>query len=104
MPEFGRASYTATKLALEGLTQVLGHDLRGRVAVNCIRIDFAIWTEGFEATLPAGFDTSAFEDAVIMSDAVRWLLEQDLAYSGHILTLRELRAKGVVRDETPAKR
>jgi NAD(P)-dependent dehydrogenase (short-subunit alcohol dehydrogenase family) len=104
MPEFGRASYTATKLALEGLTQVLGHDLRGRVAVNCIRIDFAIWTEGFDATLPAGFDTSGFEDAVIMTDAVRWLVGQDLAYTGHILTLRELRAQGIVRDETPAKR
>src|SRR5207249_1283319 len=35
MPEFGRASYTATKL--EGLTQALAHDLHGRVAVNCIR-------------------------------------------------------------------
>jgi NAD(P)-dependent dehydrogenase (short-subunit alcohol dehydrogenase family) len=104
MPDFGRASYTATKLALEGLTQVLGHDLRGRVAVNCIRIDFAIWTEGFEATLPADFDTSGFEDAVIMADAVRWLIDQDLTYSGHILTLRELRTKGVVRPVTPTNR
>jgi NAD(P)-dependent dehydrogenase (short-subunit alcohol dehydrogenase family) len=104
MPEFGRPSYTATKLALEGLTQALAHELGGRVAVNCIRIDVAIWTEGFEATLPPDFDTSGFEDAVIMSDAVRWLLQKDLAYSGHILTLRELRANGVVRQTTPAAR
>src|SRR5262249_38876175 len=58
MPEFGRPSYTATKLALEGLTQALGHELSGRVAVNCIRIDIPIWSEGFEATLPVDFDTS----------------------------------------------
>src|SRR5262249_28539495 len=38
-PSFGRASYTATKLALEGMTQALAHALGGRVAVNCIRID-----------------------------------------------------------------
>jgi hypothetical protein len=35
----------------------------GRVAVNCIRIDMPIWTEGFDATLPADFDRSTFEDA-----------------------------------------
>jgi 7-alpha-hydroxysteroid dehydrogenase len=104
MPEFGRPSYTATKLALEGVTQALAHELRGHVAVNCIRIDVAIWTEGFEATLPAGFDTSGFEDAVIMSDAVHWLVERDLSYTGHILTLRELRASGVVRTPTPVPR
>ena len=82
MPEFGRPSYTATKLALEGLTEALGHELRGRVAVNCIRIDIPIWSEGFDATLPADFDTSGFEDAVIMSDAVLWLVAQDLSYTG----------------------
>jgi NAD(P)-dependent dehydrogenase (short-subunit alcohol dehydrogenase family) len=104
MPEFGRPSYTATKLALEGLTRALAHELRGRVAVNCIRIDVAIWTEGFDATLPQGFDTSGFEDAVVMADAVRWLVEKDLSYTGHVLTLSELRARGVVRGITPARR
>ena len=50
-PAFGRASYTATKLALEGLTQALGLDLAGRVAVNCLRIDLSVWSEGYDATL-----------------------------------------------------
>jgi NAD(P)-dependent dehydrogenase (short-subunit alcohol dehydrogenase family) len=103
-PEFGRASYTTTKIALEGLTQCMANDLAGRVAVNCIRIDMPIWTEGFEATLPDDFDTSTFEDAVIMTDAVLWLLKQGIAYTGHILTLGELRAKGVVRPPTRAAR
>ncbi len=96
-PSFGRPSYTATKLALEGLTQALAHELAGRVAVNCIRIDVPILTEGFEATLPDGFDTSFFEDAAIMSDAVLWLIGQDLACTGQVLTLTELRRRGIVR-------
>ena len=82
MPEFGRPSYTATKLALEGLTESLGHELAGRLAVNCIRIDIPIWSEGFEATLPGDFDTSGFEDAGIMSDAVLWLARQDAVAHG----------------------
>lgn len=103
-PSFGRPSYTATKLALEGLTQALAHELAGRVAVNCIRIDMPIWTEGFDATLPPDFDTSGFEDTVVMSDAVLWLLRQEVAYTGHVLTLGALRAGGVVRPPTRAAR
>jgi len=104
MPSFGRASYTTTKRALEALTESLAHDLRGRVAVNCIRIDVPIWTEGFDATLPADFDTSDFEDAAIMSDAVLWLLRQELAYTGQILTLGALRERGLIRPRTRATR
>jgi NAD(P)-dependent dehydrogenase (short-subunit alcohol dehydrogenase family) len=103
-PAFGRASYTATKLALEGMSQALAHDLSGKVAVNCIRIDMPIWTEGFDATLPEHFDTSFFEDAVIMTDAVLWLARQELAYTGHVVTLGELRERGVVRPPTRAGR
>lgn len=99
-PSFGRPSYTATKLALEGLTEALSYELAGRVAVNCIRIDIPIWSEGFAATLPAGFETSGFEDPVIMSDAVLWLAGQELGYTGRILTLGELRERGVVRPPT----
>jgi NAD(P)-dependent dehydrogenase (short-subunit alcohol dehydrogenase family) len=101
-PSFGRASYTATKLGLEGLTESLAHDLAGRVAVNCIRIDMPIWTEGFDVTLPRDFDRSWFEDAVIMTDAVLWLAGRPLDYTGKILTLGELRTQGVVRPPTRA--
>jgi NAD(P)-dependent dehydrogenase (short-subunit alcohol dehydrogenase family) len=104
LPSFGRASYTATKLALEGMTQALAHDLSGRIAVNCIRIDMPIWTEGFDATLPDDFDTSYFEDAAIMSDALLWLVKQPIDYTGHILTLGELRERGIVRPPTRAGR
>jgi citronellol/citronellal dehydrogenase len=103
-PSFGRASYTATKLGLEGLTESLAHDLAGRVAVNCIRIDLPILTEGFDATLPPDFDKSWFEDAAIMSDAVLWLAAQPLDVTGRILTLTALRAQGIVRPATTAAR
>jgi hypothetical protein len=54
----------------------------------------AIWTEGFDATLPDDFDTSGFEDTVIMSDAVLWLVKQLIDYTGHILTLGEPASAG----------
>ena len=103
-PDFGRPSYTATKRALEGLTEALAHELRGKVAVNCIRIEIPIWTEGFDATLPKDYDTSAFEDPVVMSDATLWMARQDLAYTGNIVEIGQLRAQGVVRPFTPARR
>jgi len=102
-PEFGRASYMTTKAALEAMTRSLAHDLRGKVAVNCIRLELPVWTEGFAATLPKDVEFE-FEDPVIMSDAVLWLADQPIDYSGHILTIGELRAKGAVRPVTKAKR
>jgi NAD(P)-dependent dehydrogenase (short-subunit alcohol dehydrogenase family) len=102
-PDFGRASYTTTKAALEAMTQALAHDLRGKVAVNCIRLDLPVWTEGFAATLPPDVDIP-FEDAVIMSDAVLWLARQPIDVTGEVLAITELRRRGVVRPFTPAKR
>jgi NAD(P)-dependent dehydrogenase (short-subunit alcohol dehydrogenase family) len=99
LPEFGRASYTATKRGLEGLSQALAHDLRGRVAVNCLRIDVVVYSEGFEATRSG--DHSDYEDPVIISDAVLWMARQPLSESGRIYSVSELRDRGVVRPRTP---
>lgn len=101
-PEFGRPSYTATKAGLEALTQALAHELKGRVALNCIRLDVPVWSEGFTFTLGEG-DFSGFEDPVIMSDAVLWLARQPVSYSGHVLKLTELREQGAVRPVTPVR-
>lgn len=102
-PSFGRAGYTTTKAALEAMTRSLAHDLRGRVAVNCIRLEVPVWTEGFAATLPPDVDLP-FEDAVIMSDAVLWFARQPITVTGEVLTIGELRARGAVRPFTPARR
>ncbi|MCL4231224.1 MAG: SDR family NAD(P)-dependent oxidoreductase [Dehalococcoidia bacterium] len=98
-PEFGRVSYTVTKRALEALTEAMASELAGRVAVNCIRLELAVWSEGFTSTLP-GEDFSDFEDPVVMSDATLWLARQPLDYTGHILTVGELRERGLVRGVT----
>jgi citronellol/citronellal dehydrogenase len=99
LPEFGRPGYTVTKKALESLTECLAFELRGRIAVNCVRLDVPVWTEGFAATLgdPEAWD---FEDPVIMSDAVLWLARQPLDWSGHVLTIGALRERGAVRPKT----
>lgn len=102
LPQFGRPSYTVTKQALESLTECLGFELRDRgVAVNCLRLEVPVWTEGFATTLadPSAF---GFEDPVIMSDAVGWMAKQPTTWTGRIVTIGELRARGVVREETPA--
>ncbi len=104
LPSFGRASYTTTKAALEAMTQALGHDLSTqKVAVNCIRLDLPVFTEGFAETLPRDVDIP-FEDPVIMSDALLWLAKQPLELTGEVLSITELRRRGVVRPVMLAKR
>ncbi|MFQ5698746.1 MAG: SDR family NAD(P)-dependent oxidoreductase, partial [Myxococcota bacterium] len=98
-PEFGRPNYTATKLALEGLSQSLAHELRGRVGVNVLRLELAVMSEGFAATLPDDLDVP-FEDPVIMSDAVLWMARQPVDYTGRIETIGGLRERGIVRPQT----
>jgi NAD(P)-dependent dehydrogenase (short-subunit alcohol dehydrogenase family) len=103
LPTFGRAGYTVTKSALEALTECMGHDLRGQnVAVNTLRIDVMIWTEGFAATLGEP-DSYEMEDPVIMSDAILWMAKQPLDWSGHLETITTLRAKDAVRPPTKAR-
>lgn len=99
-PTFGRASYTATKRGLEGLSDSLAHDLEGQVASNTVRIDIPLWTEGFDDTLQDGGGYE-FEDPVLMSDAVLWLARQPLSHTGRIHTLTGLREQGVLRPRTP---
>src|ERR687892_634591 len=98
-PQFNRASYTVTKRALEALTECHAWELRDKVAVNCIQLELSVWTEGYTATLGEG-NYEGFEDPVIMSDAVLWLAEQPIDYTGHILTIAAMREMGVVRPPT----
>ena len=98
-PQFGRASYTVTKRALEAMTECHAFELRDKVAVNCIQLELSVWTEGYTATLGEG-NYDGFEDPVIMSDAVFWLAEQPIDYTGHVLTIAKMREMGVVRGVT----
>jgi citronellol/citronellal dehydrogenase len=98
-PFFGRASYTVTKRALEAMTECHAFELKDKVAVNAIQLELQVWTEGYTATLGEG-NYDGFEDPVIMSDAVLWLADQPIEYTGHILTIANMREMGVVRPVT----
>jgi NAD(P)-dependent dehydrogenase (short-subunit alcohol dehydrogenase family) len=98
-PEFGRASYTVTKRALEAMTECHAWELRDKVAVNCIQLELSVWTEGYTETLGEG-NYDGFEDPIIMSDATLWLAQQPISYTGHVLTIAEMRDMGVVRPVT----
>jgi citronellol/citronellal dehydrogenase len=100
-PEFGRINYTVTKRALEAMTEGFAHEMRGKMAVNCIRLELAVWSEGFAATLGEA-DKKRFEHPVIMSDAALWLADQPVDYTGQIVEIGQLREKGIVRGVTPA--
>jgi len=98
-PEGDRVSYTVTKRALEALSEGMGYELQGRVAVNCIRLELEVWSEGYTYTLgEGGYDD--FEDPVIMSDAVLWLCQQPIDYTAKVLTIGDLRQAGAVRPVT----
>ncbi|MFQ5382107.1 MAG: SDR family NAD(P)-dependent oxidoreductase [Dehalococcoidia bacterium] len=98
-PEFGRISYTTTKRALEALSEGMADELKGKVSVNCIRLELSVWSEGYTATLGRG-DYSNFEHPVVMSDAVLWFCRQPVDYTGKVLTIAELRELGAVRGVT----
>jgi NAD(P)-dependent dehydrogenase (short-subunit alcohol dehydrogenase family) len=101
LPEFGRINYTVTKRALEAMTEGFAYELRGKIAVNCIRLELMVWSEGFASTLGEA-EKMSFEHPVVMSDAALWIAKQPLDYTGRIVTIGELRELGVVRGPTPA--
>jgi citronellol/citronellal dehydrogenase len=99
-PEFGRVSYTVTKRALEALTEAVSYEVaEAGIAVNCIRLELSVWSEGYTFTL-GDMDFSDFEDPVIMSDACLWLARQPKEYTGKVLTIAAMREMGAVRGTT----
>lgn len=100
-PEFGRINYTVTKRALEAMTEGFADELRGKIAVNCIRLELMVWSEGFASTL-GETNKAGFEHPIVMSDAALWFAKQPIEYTGRVMTIAELRLLGVVRGPTPA--
>ena len=100
MPSFGRPSYTATKLALEGMTESLGHELAAGSPSTASASTSRSGARASRRRSRRPSTPSGFEDAAIMTDAVLWLVRQDLSFTGKILLLTELRRQGIVRPET----
>ena len=89
--QLGIIPYAVSKAAAEALTTALAAELQPRgVAVNCLRIESAIATEGAELADP-GVETE-WEQPETAADAVRWLAAQDTSYTGHVITMAEARA------------
>ena len=100
-PDFGRASYTTTKRALEAMSESLASDLKGTgVSVNCLRLELSVWSEGYEFTLGEQAKQMDFEDPVIMSDACLWMVAQGPEWTGRIVTIADLRKYNAVRPRT----
>ena len=89
--QLGIISYAVSKAAVEALTTALAAELEASgIAVNCLRIESAIATEGAELADP-GVETE-WEQPETAADAVRWLAAQDTSYTGHVITMAEARA------------
>ncbi len=100
-PDFGRASYTTTKRALEAMSESLASDLRGTgVSVNCLRLELSVWSEGYAFTLGERAKEMDFEDPIIMSDACLWMVAQGPDWTGRIVTIADLRKYNAVRPRT----
>jgi NAD(P)-dependent dehydrogenase (short-subunit alcohol dehydrogenase family) len=90
--------YGVSKAGLERLTTGLAEELRGDgIAVNCLRIDVPIASEGFVYNAPE-LDKSDWEPTEVGAEAAVWMLEQPSAYTGRVEGITDLRARhGVAR-------
>ncbi len=91
-------SYSVAKAAIEHLTRGLAVEMKGKgVAVNCLRIDMSVVTEGWTFLNP-DLDYSDWEKPETVAEAMVWLARQPTSFTGHVLTVTEIRerlARGV---------
>lgn len=82
-------SYAASKAALEALTVGLATELAGTgVAVNALRIDSAVATEGAVALNP-GADYGGWATPEVIAEATLWLATRDASFTGRIVASSE---------------
>jgi NAD(P)-dependent dehydrogenase (short-subunit alcohol dehydrogenase family) len=78
-------SYAASKAALEALTRGLATELApSAVAVNALRIDRAVLTEGALYLNPEG-DYEGWETPEVVAQAALWLAIQERDFTGQIV-------------------
>jgi NAD(P)-dependent dehydrogenase (short-subunit alcohol dehydrogenase family) len=93
MPIPGLLVYGVSKAGLERLSTGLGYELRDRgVAVNCLRIDVPIASEGFVYNAPE-LDKSDWEPTEVGAEAALWMLSQPVTYTGQVEGITDLRAR-----------
>jgi NAD(P)-dependent dehydrogenase (short-subunit alcohol dehydrogenase family) len=83
--------YFVSKMALEGLTQVLAVEMEPhKIPVNCLRIDLVVLSEGWQPD--PKLDLSHAERPEVAAESIIWLATRDPSYTGHILSLTDARA------------
>jgi citronellol/citronellal dehydrogenase len=87
----GMMSYSVSKIALEKHTQALAAELQPQsIAVNALRIEMNIATEGWQLRNP-NIDYSSWEKPEAASEATLWLATRDPSYTGQVVTIAEVR-------------
>jgi len=98
MPEIsarlGITGYAVSKAAIEKLTEILALEMQPHnIAMNCLRIESAVITEGALAVDPDG-DYSGWEKPEAVADVVVWLATRPPEYTGRIVTVADARSEG----------
>jgi len=60
------------------------------IAVNCLRIDVPIASEGFVYNAPE-LDKSSWEPTAVGAEAAMWMLAQPASYTGCVIGITDLR-------------
>jgi NAD(P)-dependent dehydrogenase (short-subunit alcohol dehydrogenase family) len=77
-------TYGMTKAALEHLTVSSAAQLEGEgIAVNCLRIDYPVASEGYMMNAPDA-DHSTWAAPAVSAEGMVWMLEQPPRYTGRI--------------------
>ena len=94
----GLLVYGVSKAGLERLTTGLAEELRAHdIAVNCLRIDVPLASEGFVYNAP-DLDKSDWEPPAVGAEAALWMLAQPPTFTGQVLGITDLRRQhGVAR-------
>ena len=86
----GLMTYGMAKVALEHLTRSAAAQLQDEgVAVNCLRIDLPVASEGFVANTPE-MDHSSWHPSETPAGLIRWMLEQPSDYTGQVESMAGL--------------
>jgi NAD(P)-dependent dehydrogenase (short-subunit alcohol dehydrogenase family) len=89
-------AYGVSKAALERVSVEAATDLRpDAIAVNVLRIDVAIRSEGIIHSAPDR-DYSGWEPVETAADAALWVLRHDVSFTGHVVKLDTLLAEQAV--------
>ena len=89
----GLLVYGVSKAGLERLTTGVAENVRSHgIAVNCLRIDVPIASEGFVHNAPE-LDKSDWEPTEVGAEGALWMLAQPPEFTGQVLGITDLRRR-----------